>query len=217
MRHILGWEQDCLVREMNFRYSLVEKPKNNFLISFLDKNNFIYVDFHAAVLLDEPVIMVFSEDCDTFQDAEFKKQLNKSKNKAILFLPKKLNFINYFSDFNKIFYPLPISKLEKLLRKSMVEKNFSFKDIFLYKESFLCNKSNQKKIYLTETEINILKLLFREKIVNKETLKNDILKQKSSILTKSLESHLSRIRKKINDIDSKTLIISSDKLHITIL
>ena len=132
-------------------------------------------------------------------------------------MPKKLNFINYFSDFNKIFYPLPISKLEKLLRKSMIEKNFSFKDIFLYKESFLCNKSNQKKIYLTETEINILKLLFREKVVNKETLKNDILKQKSGILTKSLESHLSRIRKKINDIDSKISIISSDKLHITIL
>jgi len=215
--HILGWEQNYLAKEMRFKYSLVEEQKNNFLISFLDKINFMYVEFQDAVLLDESIIIIFSEDCDISKESNLKKELNILKNKAILLLPKKFNSINFFLDFNKIFYPLPISNLEKLLRNSMIEKNFYFGDIFLYKESLLCNQSNQKKVYLTETEINILKLLFREGVVNKETLKNDILKQRSNVVTKSLESHLSRIRKKISDIDSRVSIILSNKSHISIL
>ena len=215
--HILGWEQNYLAKEMRFKYSLVEEQKNSFLISFLDKINFMYVEFQDAVLLDESIIIIFSEDCDISKENKLKKELNKLKNKAILLLPKKFNSINFFLDFNKIFYPLPISNLEKLLRNSMIEKNFYFGDIFLYKESLLCNQSNQKKVYLTETEINILKLLFSERVVNKETLKNDILKQRSNVVTKSLESHLSRIRKKISDIDSKVSIILSNKSHISIL
>ena len=73
------------------------------------------------------------------------------------------------------------------------------------------NIDNEKKTYLTETEFRILNFLLKYKVVSKNNLKTKVLNLKISIDTRSLESHLSRIRKKIKIIESKVKIISVEQ------
>jgi DNA-binding response OmpR family regulator len=53
--------------------------------------------------------------------------------------------------------------------------------------------------------------------VEKDKIKKDILKIANSLDTKSLESHLSRIRKKLIEIESTTTIITSDTDYIKLI
>ena len=80
--------------------------------------------------------------------------------------------------------------------------------------NFVINKKNNNKIYLTETESEILKTLFKKKLVKKEKLKKDILNLNPALDTKSLESHLSRIRKKLININSNISIVSTNNEFI---
>ena len=74
----------------------------------------------------------------------------------------------------------------------------------------IVNKDNNKEIYITETEFNILKLLLTNKSVKKESIKKNILNLNIEIDTKSLDSHLSRIRKKIKNAGLKIEIIPTN-------
>ena len=90
-----------------------------------------------------------------------------------------------------------------------------FHDISIVSEK-LINLKNNSFCYLTKAEIEILTHLIREKETNKKFIKENILKIKSNIETNSLESHLTRIRKKMNKIESVTKIQSrNEKLLIT--
>ena len=89
-----------------------------------------------------------------------------------------------------------------------------FSNIELQHNNLILNKTTGKKTYLTETEASIFKLLLIEKNINREILKKKILNIKTDIETKSLESHLSRIRKKIKEVDPLIEITSQDSKQI---
>ena len=65
-------------------------------------------------------------------------------------------------------------------------------------------------------EKNILKLLFFKKSTQKEVIKVSILNYKTEIKSNTVESHLTRIRNKIESIGSNVKIISSEKGMISI-
>ena len=66
---------------------------------------------------------------------------------------------------------------------------------------------------MTDIEDEILRLLIREKNCLKKFIKENILKIKNNIETNSLESHLTRIRKKLEKVEASILIQSkNDKL-----
>ena len=75
---------------------------------------------------------------------------------------------------------------------------------------------NNLKTYLTETEQDILNFLISKHNVSKNTIKKEIFNLNPLVDTRSLESHLSRIRKKIKKIDSVLKIISIDRDNIQI-
>ena len=75
---------------------------------------------------------------------------------------------------------------------------------------------SKEKSYFTETELSILNLLIVEKEVPKKRIKTTILNLQTSLETKSLESHLSRIRKKLFQIDSKINIITNEEQKVII-
>jgi len=80
----------------------------------------------------------------------------------------------------------------------------------------MTNLKNNYFCYLTKVELEILKYLIREKEASKSFLKENILNIKSNIETNSLESHLTRIRKKMNKVDTSLKIkTKSEKLSIT--
>ena len=103
---------------------------------------------------------------------------------------------------------------------------FTLLMIFLTSCSSAPSSSMQQKIinlndnsvcYLTKIELEILKHLIRTKETSKNYVKENILKIKSNIETNSLESHLTRIRKKMNKVNTAVKIqTKNEKLSITI-
>ena len=91
-----------------------------------------------------------------------------------------------------------------------------FHDIFIKNEK-MTNFKNNSFCYLTKVELEILSYLIREKETSKNFIKENILNIKSDIETNSLESHLTRIRKKMNKVKTSIKIqTKSEKLLITI-
>ena len=84
------------------------------------------------------------------------------------------------------------------------------------KKNFLKNALNNKQIKISDIEKNILKLLFFKKSTQKEVIKVSILNYKTEIKSNTVESHLTRIRNKIESIGSNVKIISSEKGMISI-
>ena len=81
----------------------------------------------------------------------------------------------------------------------------------------LTNTNNSSFCYLTKLESEILTYLIIEKESTKKYIQENILNIKSSIQTNSLDSHLTRIRKKMYKIKTIVKIQSkSEKLLIVI-
>ena len=77
-------------------------------------------------------------------------------------------------------------------------------------EKKLFNFKNNKSCFLTDIENEILRHLFKTKNCTKKYIKKNILKIKVDIETNSLESHLTRIRKKLEKIETEIIIQSKN-------
>ena len=81
----------------------------------------------------------------------------------------------------------------------------------------MTNIKNNSFCYLTKLETEILSHLIIQKESTKKYIQENILNIKSTIQTNSLESHVTRIRKKMNQIETTVKIKSkNEKLLITI-
>ncbi|AQX21997.1 DNA-binding response regulator, OmpR family, containing REC and winged-helix (wHTH) domain [Bartonella sp. CDC_skunk] len=83
--------------------------------------------------------------------------------------------------------------------------------IFKPREKFLIDQQNNI-INLTEKETAILKYLYetRDKIVSRETLLEHVWGYNANIITHTLETHIYRLRKKIEKDPSKAKILVTD-------
>tara|TARA_X000000950_G_scaffold287187_1_gene398514 strand:+ start:780 stop:1382 length:603 start_codon:yes stop_codon:yes gene_type:complete len=111
--------------------------------------------------------------------------------------------------------PAPVNLIKNRIDNFVQNLKFQFHDISIENEK-LTNLKNKSFCYLTKSELDILTFLISEKETSKDHIKENILKIKSDVETNSLESHLTRIRKKMNKI--KTIVkiqTKSDKLLIT--
>ena len=139
--------------------------------------------------------------------------LNKiSKNKNLLVVCKehsvyeKLCFVKN----NTLVAPISINKLINVINSSINFTKHNFGNIEL-KNFIIKNIETNLIINLTEIENHILLKLFKEESVHKSKLERDVLEIKEDINTSSIESHLNRIRKKLNKIESNVTIVSKDK------
>ena len=127
-----------------------------------------------------------------------------------------LKNLNYNNKSNILNCPLPINQLKNRIDHFIQNLKVRFHDLSLYNEK-LINLDNDNFCYLTKIELEILTYLIRKKVTSKNFIKENILNIKSNIETNSLESHLSRIRKKMNMIKTKVKIqTKNEKLSITI-
>ena len=124
-----------------------------------------------------------------------------SANKKIIFIKK----------------PIPVNKLRNQIEKHLFNKNVELGNLRIL-EKKLINKKNYKSSFLTDIEDQILTYLVKNKKGSKEFIKNNILNIKSTIETNSVESHLTRIRKKLIKVDADLVISSkSDNLFINFI
>ena len=129
------------------------------------------------------------------------------------------NIINKKLNLNKkshlLNVPTSVSNIKNKIENFLQNIKFCFHDISIENEK-LINLKNNSFCYLTKAELEILICLIREKETSKSFIKENILKIKSNIETNSLESHLTRIRKKMNEIETVVKIQTrNEKLLIT--
>ncbi len=199
---------------MKYSVNIYANRKIKFFLSeFLSKYNLFFLDLDKIQLLQKhirPSIIILNKDEDLKQIALEKLSdnyliLSNIKNKIVL--NKKNNFLQT---------PISISQIKTSIENFIQNSKVYFHDISIDNEK-LTNTKNNLFCYLTKVEVEILNYLISEKETNKNYVKENILHIKNSIKTNSLESHLTRIRKKMNQINTSVKIHSrSDKLLITI-
>ena len=142
---------------------------------------------------------------------EFLKDLNRSfffNNRVVIFFETSNDFDNkiFFNAkvFNRNIY---INKFMDEVTAFFVGNSFNYGDIKIVGEKIINNKSD-KEIFLTTLEKDILIPLIDQKQIEKNFLLEDVLNIKKDTETKTIESHLTRIRNKLSKIDSKLKIVS---------
>ena len=192
---------------MKINFSINDSKNQDKLIFFLEKNcNFNFTEIEKTFELNVLKLIILSKDTPDNKLSKILENLN-SQNSQI-FAHKSLQD-KIPQDYNVIFYPIKIATFKKMIQK-FHEASISFKDIYLSQDSFLINSINQKKVYVTEKEYEIIKLFFKKKTVRKDFIQEQILNLQKIVDTKSLDSHLTRIRNKFLLIESG-LNISSVK------
>jgi len=110
--------------------------------------------------------------------------------------------------------PKSINNIKTIIENFIENLKIKFHDITIVNEK-LTNINNNSFCYLTKLESQILSYLIVEKESTKKYIQENILNIKSTIQTNSLDSHLTRIRKKMYKIKTSVKIQSkSEKLLI---
>ena len=200
---------------MRSKLNIISNNKtNSFFNKLLAKHELVFIKLDSIDCKNQNiqaniVIMNNEKDIDQINFSKLNENyliISNSKNKKKISLNNQLKFLEVPTTVNNF-----KNKIENFLQNIKVQ----FHDISIVSEK-LINLKNNSFCYLTKAEIEILTHLIREKETNKKFIKENILKIKSNIETNSLESHLTRIRKKMNKIESVTKIQSrNDKLLIT--
>ena len=147
----------------------------------------------------------------TNNDIDHRDYSKLSDNCLLISNLKKLNFNNKSNILNS---PLSINNLKNRIEYFVQNLKVQFHDLSLNNEK-LINLDNDNFCYLTKIELEILTCLIRKKETSKNFIKENILNIKSDIETNSLDSHLTRIRKKMNKINTVVKIqTKSEKLSI---
>lgn len=182
----------------------------NFLTSLLSGYELVIMKLDAIKdEIESPhanIIFISNNDID-FRDFD-----KLGENYLVISNLKNLNFNNKSNILNG---PLSINHLKNRIEHFVQNLKVQFQDLSLYNEK-LVNLNNDNFCYLTKIELEILTYLIKNKETSKNFIKENILNIKSNIETNSLESHLSRIRKKMNTIKTKVKIqTKNEKLLIT--
>ena len=144
------------------------------------------------------------------EDANNKLDLKELSENFLIFFNSNSNNISGNKNIIYLSRPKSIYTYRSHIKKFLMGQIKKFGDIKL-QNSQITNNKNNLSTNLTELENQILLYLIKVRECNKETIKKSILNIKSEIETNSLESHLSRIRKKIDKIKSKVKIRSKNE------
>ncbi len=186
----------------NFLFTLFSEYELKFMkLNVITKN----------IKISQPNIIIINNR----KDIDLIDYNTKIDNCLIISNLQNINF-NFINKSNLLNTPVPINHIKNKIENFLQNLKIQFHDISIYNER-LINIKNDNFCHLTKIELEILTYLIREKETSKNFVKENILNIKSDIETNSLESHLSRIRKKMNKIKTTVKIQSkSEKLLITV-
>ena len=144
-----------------------------------------------------------------------KKLLAYECSNFIFLIPSSLKLISNTTNNKIIYFPIDIIDFEKEISKYSNDISIKFGNFSLTNQNLLFENNNQH-IYLTEPEAHIIKLLFLNKLVKKDQIKTEVLKLNIAVESKSLETHLYRLRKKLSELSPNISIMSDDKNNLII-
>jgi hypothetical protein len=181
-------------------HRIIKEVFTHFKIHIVSKE-----DIKKNKLINKNIILVLNEDL--LIDL---KETFFLKNNVVIFSSKqnsedKNNYKN-----TKIFSRyINVNKLRDEITTFFASKTFIYKDLKIIEEKII-NTKDEKEIFLTSPEKDILILLFDRKKIEKKFLLENVLKLRKDTETKTIESHLTRIRKKLLSINSQIEIISKE-------
>ena len=183
----------------------------NELKPFLKFNHFIK---NSNVRFD---VIFFHED--TLKDKQTKEIILKSKSLKVCATIKKNIKVNCDAH---IFLPTTIAEINEIIEKTVAKKTFN-KNSSIKVKQYLLNK-NEKKLtkdnnflVLTEKEIKLLELFLNAvKPISKENILSTVWNYSAEADTHTVETHIYRLRKKINDkfFDDKFILNNKNGYYL---
>ena len=165
---------------------------------------------------NELTIIIANKKDDEKQIKNLNKLLAHERANFIFLIPSSLKSISNTINNKIIYFPINIIDFEKEVLKYVNKMFIKFGCFSLTNQNLLFENNNQH-IYLTEPEAHIIKLLFLNKLVKKEQIKTEVLKLNTAVESKSLETHLYRLRKKLSTLSPNISIRSDDKNNLVIV
>jgi len=174
----------------------VDFKVHNASLAALKKNNFI----------NQNILLIVSEVFEESLQRSFFK-----KNNVVIFYTTNNNLnrktLYDLKTFNK---HINISKFIDEVTTFFAKNSIIYGDIKVEGEKIINNKT-KIEMPLTPLEKDILILLIERQEIEKNFLLESVLKIKKETETKTIESHLTRIRNKLSKTNSKLKIISKGK------
>ena len=129
---------------------------------------------------------------------------------SLFILPKSISNLIINKNNSILLYPTTVDRFKNAILNTLFTQNKIIKN-YKINDQKITNMTNNKHCLLTNLEKEIFVELFFLKNVTRQYLEKNILKINPKAETHSLDSHLSRIRKKLQTIDSKLKIVSKGK------
>ena len=177
--------------------------------------NEMFIDFEIHTLSEEKIKKnnIKNKNILLITDRKILKDLNKSfffNNRVVVFCETSTDFDNKIFFDAKIFNKhININKFIDEVITFFVFNSFIYGDIKIWREKII-NLKVEKEVFLTPTEKDILTILFERKKIEKKSLLEHALKLRQDTDTKTIESHLTRIRKKLQSINSQIEIVTKE-------
>ena len=187
-------------------FNFIKNLLPNYEISLSE--NFILNDLHKS---DGNTVIFY----DSTKHKIYKNNDQSFKNVILIHKHKLKENIKKIPN-HQVNAPITLQKFKSKIKELSRNKFTIFKSIKI-EDKKITNLDNSKSCFLTEIEDNILSYLVVAKKGSKKYVKNNILNIKSNIESNSIDSHLTRIRKKLDKIETNLKIKSkNDYLSISI-
>ena len=199
-------------------YNIFEEIKDNlsFNVTNFDKeDNFLKLYRENKIDIANSLILTKAENKDLFV-----KKNNINKQNIFLFYNKDNNYdINL--EYNLLKYPIEIYSLIEKINIQLIKQKYNYQskiklnDYYLDLNSRNIAKKN-KSLKLTEREMDIILFLNDKKKPQKiNILQSQVWEYSSGLETHTVETHIYRLRKKINNkFKDNKFIISTDEGYI---
>jgi len=185
-------------------------------ISVINKFNVFFTQIeNIDNKTNELTIIIANKKDDEKQIKNLNKLLAHECANFIFLIPSSSKSISNTINNKIIYFPINIIDFEKEVLKYVNKMSIKFGCFSLTNQNLLFENNNQH-IHLTEPEAHIIKLLFLNKLVKKEQIKTEVLKLSAAVESKSLETHLYRLRKKLSALSPNISIRSDDKNNLVI-
>ena len=199
-------------------YNIFEEIKDNlsFNVTNFDKeDNFLKLYRENKIDIANSLILTKAENKDLFV-----KKNNINKQNIFLFYNKDNNYdINL--EYNLLKYPIEIYSLIEKINIQLIKQKYNYQSKIKLNDYYLdLNSKNitkkDKSLKLTEREMDIILFLNDKKKPQKiNILQSQVWEYSSDLETHTVETHIYRLRKKINNkFKDNKFIISTDKGYI---
>ena len=178
---------------------------------------FLKFNPHSDITAKSYDVVLFQDNALTNQ--QYQTLITKT-NALKLYAHNKINHVNNYDGFLQL--PTSINEINQIVENLIAKKTFNTNSSIQIND-YLLNKNEKKLIknniyiILTEKEIQLIELfLFHKKPISKNKILSLVWNYSSEADTHTVETHIYRLRKKINEIfdDDKFIINNKDGYYL---